>query len=158
MVAVRMIILNQGPVLGNLLRLSSVLETKKQAAEKELAAYKELVEKHLVRPGKLELMIMDADGSNKHQITNNGAANFAPYMFPDGKRVIFCSNMDASAPMNFDLYMINVDGTGLERITYFDQFDGFPMFTRDGKKLIFCSNRHNAKPHDTNVFVADWVD
>ena len=57
----------------------------------------------------------------------------------------------------------DVDGTGLERVTQFtndahDDFDGFPMFSPDGKRLVWCSNRHNAHPHETNVFVADWVD
>jgi hypothetical protein len=32
------------------------------------------------------------------------------------------------------------------------------MFTRDGKRLVWCSNRDNEEPHETNVFVADWVD
>ncbi len=59
---------------------------------------------------------------------------------------------------DFDLYKINVDGTGLERITYNDTFDGFPMFSPDGKKLVFASNRHDAKPGETNIFIADWVE
>ena len=59
---------------------------------------------------------------------------------------------------NFDLAMINIDGTGLERVTYNESFDGFPMFSPDGKKLVFASNRNNAKPGDTNVFIADWVE
>jgi Tol biopolymer transport system component len=101
---------------------------------------------------------MDADGTNKQQITNNGAANFAPFFHPDGKRIIFCSNMQDSKGRNFDIYMINIDGTGLERITFAEDFDGFPMFSRDGKKIVFCSNRYNRKPGDTNIFIADWID
>ena len=50
-----------------------------------------------------------------------------------------------------------VDGTGLERVTYNESFDGFPMFSPDGKKLVFASNRNDAKPGDTNIFIADWV-
>jgi Tol biopolymer transport system component len=58
---------------------------------------------------------------------------------------------------NFDLYLINIDGTGLEQVTFSPDFDGFPMFSPDGTKLIFASNRHDAKPHETNLFMADWV-
>ncbi len=126
--------------------------------EQELKAYDELIRDHLVRPTRLEIMVMDADGKNQRQITRNGKANFAPFFHPDGKRIIFCSNLDDPKGRNFDLYMINIDGTGLERITTNETFDGFPMFTRDGKKLVFCSNRHDAKPGETNVFVADWVE
>ena len=36
---------------------------------------------------------MNADGSQKRQITDNGAANFGPFFHPDNKRIIFASNM-----------------------------------------------------------------
>lgn len=123
---------------------------------KDSVEYTDLLKQHLVRPRQLEIYVMDADGSNPRQLTNNGKANFAPFFHPDGKRVIFSSNMDDPKGRNFDLYMVNIDGSGLERVTYFGGFDGFPVFTRNGKKLIFCSNRNNAKPGDTNVFICDW--
>lgn len=123
----------------------------------EVAEYKELLKTGLLRPRRFEVFVMDADGSNKRQITNNGGANFAPFFHPDGKRIIFASNMEDPRSRNFDLYMINVDGTGLERITYFPDFDAFPMFTSDGKKLIWASNRNQKQSGETNIFIADWV-
>ncbi len=126
-------------------------------AEEE-ADYKRLLAKGLVRPTQLEIWVMDADGSNKHQVTHLGAAAFCPYFHPDGKRIIFSSNHADPRGRNFDLYMINVDGTGLERLTWFESFDGFPMFNPDGTKLVFCSNRNNSRPHETNVFICDWVE
>ena len=120
------------------------------------ARYKELLGQGLIEPRTLEIWIMNADGSNKRQVTSNGAANFAPYFHPDGKRLVFSSNVGDPKGRNFDIYMINVDGTGLERITTNETFDGFPMFTRDGKRLVFASNRNAAKQGDTNVFIADW--
>ncbi|HXD32737.1 MAG TPA: hypothetical protein VN643_16560 [Pyrinomonadaceae bacterium] len=125
--------------------------------EKDKADYMGLLKDNLIRPTSLEIWVMNADGSNKRQITSNGKANFAPYFFPDGKRVIFASNMNDPRGRNFDLYVINTDGTGLERITFNDTFDGFPMFSRDGKKLVFASNRHSKAQGDTNVFIADWA-
>lgn len=123
-----------------------------------LKTYKDLLAQDLVRPSVMELFVMNADGSDKRQITNNGAANFAPYFHPDGERVIFSSNMDDPRGRDFDLYMINIDGTGLERVTYNPSFDSFPMFSRDGKKLVFASNRNAKHEGDTNVFVVDWVE
>ncbi len=127
-----------------------------EAKEKE--DYIALLKQNLIRPTKLEIWVMNADGSNKRQVTNNGKANFAPFFFPDGKRIIFSSNMDDPKGRNFDLYKINVDGSGLERITTNDTFDGFPMFSPDGKKLVFASNRNAAARGDTNIFIADWVE
>ncbi len=125
---------------------------------KEEEDYRRLLGEHLIRPGTLNLYVMNADGSDKRLVLENGAANFAPYFFPDGERVIFSSNLGDPDGRNFDLYMIHKDGTGLERVTYFDGFDGFPMFSPDGHTLVFASNRNNRAPHDTNVFIADWVE
>jgi len=126
----------------------------------EMNDYKDLLSKNLVKPSALEIYVMNADGSNKIQVTSNGKANFGPYFLPDNKRIVFCSNMDDPERRNFDLYIINVDGSGLERITYYEQFDGFPMFSLNdgGKKFIFCSNRFGLKPHQSNVFLCDWVE
>jgi TolB protein len=123
----------------------------------EISDYKDLLSKGLIRPGNLEIWVMNADGSNKHQVTRNGAANFAPYWHPDGKRIVFASNMaDPKNGRDFDLYLINEDGSGLERITYAPDFDAFPMFSSDGKRLVWASNRNGKAPHETNLFLADW--
>lgn len=124
----------------------------------QMADYHRLLQQHLVRPTSMELWVMDADGSHKHQITNNGAANFAPYFHPDGRRVIFASNVSDPAGRDFDIYMIGLDGSGLERITKSPDFDGFPMFSPDGRQLVFASNRGDAHRGDTNVFIADWIE
>jgi len=124
----------------------------------ELAQYRALLAQKLVRPTQLEIWVMDADGKNQRQVTHLGAASFAPFFHPDGRRIIFASNVADPKGRNFDLYLVNDDGSGLERITYNETFDGFPMFSPDGKKLVFASNRNGSRPGETNVFIADWVE
>jgi TolB protein len=127
-------------------------------SQPEIAQYKELLAKNVIRPTYLELWIMKADGSEKKQITNLGAASFGPSFFPDGKRIVFSSNVGSTGGMgNFELYAVDRDGSNLEQITYSPGFDGFPMFSADGKKLVWASNRNAKAPHETNIFVADWV-
>lgn len=126
--------------------------------EKEKTDYVALLKQNLIRPTVLDIWVMNADGSNKRQVTHLNKASFAPYFFPDGKRIIFSSNQADPKGRDFDLYTINVDGTGMERITFNPTFDGFPMFSPDGKKLVFASNRNDAKQGDTNIFIADWVE
>src|SRR5579885_2611439 len=124
----------------------------------QIADYKNLYARGLIRPGNLEIWVMNADGSGKHQVTHNGAANFAPYWLPAGKRILFASNMaDPKNGRDFDLYMIHEDGTGLERITWYPGFDAFPMFSSDGKRLVWASNRNGTVEHETNIFIAAWV-
>ncbi len=136
-----------------------VYRAQHPTTEKDIADYKDLLSRGLIRPGNLEIWVMDADGSHKRQVTHNGAANFAPFFHPDGKRIIFASNVaDPKNGRDFDLYIINEDGTGLERITYYPDFDSFPMFTSDGKRLVWASNRNGKEPHETNIFIADWAE
>jgi TolB protein len=127
------------------------------ATDADVADYQRLLKLGLVRPSKMELWIANSDGSKAKQITSNGAANFAPFFTPDGKQILFASNVDDPKRRKFELYKINTDGTNLERVTYGGEFDSFPMFSPDGKKLLWASNRNGAQPHDTNIFVADWV-
>lgn len=122
-----------------------------------LVSYRALLAQRLVRPNRMEIWIMDADGSNQHQITNLGGANFAPFYTPDGNRIIFSSNYKNPHSRNFDLYLINVDGTGLEQVTTHPEFDGFPMFSPDGQKLVWEGNRRGASIEDLDIYIADWV-
>jgi Tol biopolymer transport system component len=124
----------------------------------QIEDFKQLLAQKLVRPTQLDIYVMDADGSNKRQVTNNGAANFAPFFHPNGRQIIFSSNVSNPRGRNFDLYLINIDGSGLEQVTTDPEFDGFPMFSPDGRTLVFASNRRGAKQGDTNIFLADWVE
>ena len=122
----------------------------------ELARYQEIVRDHLVRPTRLELFVMDADGKNQRQVTHNGAANFGPYFHPSGEKIIFASNVGDPKGRNFDLYLIGTDGAEQERVTFHGTFDGFPMFSADGERLVFASNRFGKARGETNIFMADW--
>jgi TolB protein len=130
---------------------ASALDTVAEKAE-----YLRLLRQNMVRPSKMELWVADADGSNAVQVTKNGAANFAPFFTPDGKRILFASNQDDPRKRKFELYLIDTDGRNQERVTWGEEFDSFPMFSPNGKKLVWASNR-NGKNRETNIFVADWV-
>jgi len=122
----------------------------------EVAEYRRLLEQHLVRPLKMDLWIMNADGSGRHQITNLPGASFAPYFTPDDRKIIFASNWREPRGRNFDLYLVNLDGSSLEQVTTHPEFDGFPMFSPDGARLVWASNRNGRAEHETNIFIADW--
>jgi len=122
----------------------------------ELVDYQRLLALDLVGPNKLEIYVMDTDGSNVKQLTDHGAGSFAPYPTPDGKGVLYATNAGDS-PREFDIRYVGYDGAE-ERITTAPGFDGFPMFSPDGKWLVFASNRANAPGgHDTDLYIARWV-
>ena len=47
--------------------------------DKDKADYTNLLKQNPPRPSVLEIWVMNADGSNKRQVTSNGKANFGPY-------------------------------------------------------------------------------
>jgi TolB protein len=135
-----------------------VFRASRFTTEEQKKEYTDYLKQGLVAPTAMEIFVCNADGSGLHQVTHLGKANWAPFYHPSGKKIIFSSNHKGTRGFEFNLYMINEDGSGLEQITYDKVFDAFPMFSPDGKKLIFSSNRHNGGTHNTNLFVADWVE
>ena len=135
-----------------------VWRASRPAAGAELDDFRALLAKKLVRPRRLEIWVMNADGTDARQVTTLAGASFAPFFHPDGRRIIFASNARDPRGPNFDLYLVGDDGTGLERLTTYEGFDGFPMFSPDGRQLVFASNRNGRQPGETNVFIADWVE
>ena len=127
----------------------------------QLADYRALLARRMVRPSRVELFVMNADGSDQRQVTALGGANFGPSWTPDGRRIIFSSNHVAPRSGNFDLYLVDAGATRagpdqVERVTYAPVFDGFPMFSPDGRQVVWASNRTSVKPTDTNLYIADW--
>ncbi|MBX7172436.1 MAG: winged helix-turn-helix domain-containing protein [Pyrinomonadaceae bacterium] len=57
--------------------------------------------------GDAEIWIMDADGNNQKQLTDNEAADYSPKVSPDGRYVVFVSNRSNSKI----LWRMNIDGT-----------------------------------------------
>jgi Tol biopolymer transport system component len=126
------------------------------ATDSARTAYRELLDRHLVHPSKMDLWVMKADGTGKRQITNKPGASFAPYFTPDGKALIYSSNWETPRGRNFDLYLVSTAGGEPQPITRDEQFDGFPMFSPDGKYLVFASNRGGKQRGETNLFLAEW--
>ena len=106
----------------------------------------------------LDIYIAKRDGSNKIRLTDNGATNWSPSWHPDGKHIIFSSNMDDwrddynAYGSNFELYMINIDSLAMQRLTNNNTFDSFPVISQNGK-ITFSSNRNAKNPRQTNIFI-----
>ena len=122
----------------------------------EIADYEDLLKRNLIKPTRAELFLMNADGSQKRQVTKNSAANWAPFLHPNNRQIVFSSNIHDPERRTFSLYVINIDGSGMKRITEGARFDSFPMVSKDGTKLVFASTRNAKKSDEFNIFIADW--
>lgn len=129
--------------------------------QEELDAYTALLKQNVVEPSHLEIFVMNADGSGKTPVTKNGASNFAPFFHPDGRRIIFSSNVHAresgqAGRPTFHLFLVGDDGTGLEQVSFEGGFNSFPMFSPDGTRLVWVSDRNATERGEFNLFIGEW--
>jgi dipeptidyl aminopeptidase/acylaminoacyl peptidase len=87
--------------------------------------------------GDTEVFVMDADGQNQVNLTDNSANDFVPEFSPDGERIVFQSNRDAQN----EIYSMAADGTDVTRLTTDAADDGEPSYSSDGTKIAFVSDR-----------------
>jgi Tol biopolymer transport system component/N-acetylneuraminic acid mutarotase len=61
-----------------------------------------------------DIWVVNADGSNQIQLTNNSATEFIPHWSPDGSRIAFTRSVDAS---NTEIYVMWPDGSAQKNVT-----------------------------------------
>ena len=111
---------------------------------------------------KVEIYVMDADGSHVQRITNTpGRHNWTPRWSPDGKRIVFSSNRsDPKEDRNEEtgeIYVMNADGSDVRQLTRYG-FGAFrPGWSPDGKRIVFMSSHHakTTEDKDFEIYVMD---
>ena len=80
------------------------------------------------------IWIMDADGTNRKQLTLNTGISFQPVVSPDGRYIAFVSYKEGAQ----NIWRMNIDGTDPVRLTG-RGLENFPSFSPDGKWIIYTS-------------------
>jgi TolB protein len=89
-----------------------------------------------VNGGLSQIFVMNADGSNDHNISGEGNIDGWPAWSSDGKRVIFSRRVNE----RFQLFVMNRDGTGVRQLTDAPGEFVNPRWSPDGTKIL-CSRR-----------------
>lgn len=88
------------------------------------------------RDGNSEIYLMNADGTDVQNLTQNEAVdNFAEWS-PDGEQIVFLSNRDHE---NGDIYLMNADGSDVRNITHNEAPERNPQLSPDGRLMVYLT-------------------
>jgi len=79
--------------------------------------------------------VMDADGRNQTNITNNPSEDSHPAWSPDGSEIIFDSTR--LNPESEELFVMNDDGSDVRRLTDYEDWDTYSSISPDGSQVLW---------------------
>lgn len=88
--------------------------------------------------GRQNICLMNLDGSDKAQLTNDGVS-FFPTWSPDGKSLAF--NSERPGRQDIDICVVDADGSNRRWLTDHYDHDEFPTWSPDGTKIAYQSSR-----------------
>ena len=92
-----------------------------------------------------EIYMMDADGGNQQNLTNNPNADRYPSWSPDGERIVFASDRDGhfigEVGITSEIYVMEANGGNQQRLTENRQNDWYPSWSPDGERIAIASDR-----------------
>ncbi len=122
-----------------------------------MSEFRALLARNLADPMKMEIYIGDQYGMAAKKLTNFGCASLSPRFTPDGRQIIFASNMNRCDSRELELFLMGTDGYNLEQVARLYSFTAFPAFSPDGGKIVFTSSFGEGSSEELHLFVADWT-
>lgn len=113
-----------------------------------------------------DIWVVNADGSNPVNLTNDGMHNGIPGWSPDGEWIVYTSRSDIYSSYSVEIWKMRSNGSDKTQLT----FGGYcghtcesdcPDWSPDGSKIVYCSGEYGNSvgndmyPHDIWIMNPD---
>ena len=94
------------------------------------------------RDGNLEIYLMNPDGSQQTNLTNDPGNDSHAVWSPSGTQIAFVSSRDG----NSEIYVMSADGSNPVNLSNHSDADYFPVWSPDGTRIAFMTDRESVGP------------
>jgi len=94
------------------------------------------------RDGNSEIYVMNPDGTQQTNLTNDAGGDYNPTWSPDGTKIVFVSERDG----NSEIYTMDADGSDPTNLTLHADEDYNPVWSPNGDRIAFMTDREAAGP------------
>lgn len=122
------------------------------AAQVPLGVFEGAIAFRSNRTGNNEIYVMNGDGSELINLTNDPSDDDLPAWSPDGTRVVFCTRRDG----NYEIYVMNADGSDQTNLSANPSGECASSWSPEGTEIAFGSERDgNAEIYVMNADGSD---
>ncbi len=92
------------------------------------------------RDGNPEIYVMNPDGTQPTNLTNNAALDKSASWSPDGTKIAFETSRDG----NLEIYVMGADGSSPTNLSDDSDADYYPVWSPSGTKIAFMTDRESS--------------